>query len=322
MDFSVVENARIAYEKKSKKIMWRTFFVAAAIMFAIYFGPLLIDASRGSFSVKMLLVTLFFTVLGIVLFGFLAGLVASTLFTKKESAAYHKAYKAYFVAQVMARTFTDVFYNHAYGLSPAKLAATGIINTGDRYSSNDYTKGKYKNVGVEQADVHIQKEYRDSEGKTHYSTIFRGRFMFFEFPKKFSFKVMLIGRDRSNSYVAKIPRTGKKDCKFSEMETESNEFNRKFRIFAEDGFEMFYLLDPAMMTKLMEIYDAHKGRVILGFMGNELMIAINDGKDYFEPPTSSKPIDKTQELEKNVSQVRLITDFVDKLDLDRKIFQK
>ena len=322
MDFSFVENERASYAQKSKKIMWRTFFIVGVIIFIINFGPLLTGTRLGSLDLKTFLMVLASSIVGVAIFGFVAGLLASSFFTKKEAASYRKAYKAYFVAQVMARTFSDVFYNHSYGLSSTKLERTGIINTGDMYRSNDYTKGKYKNVGVEQADVHILKEYQDSDGHTHYKTIFRGRFMFFEFPKKFNFKVMLVGRDRSNYSVVRMPRSNKKGYKYQEMQTESNEFNNRFKIFAEDGFEMFYLLDPAMMTKLMEIYDANDGKVILGFMGNELMIAINDGKDYFEPPSSYKPIDEKVELEKNMAQVRLITEFVDKLDLDRKIFQK
>jgi hypothetical protein len=193
-----------------------------------------------------------------------------------------------------------------------------MVSTGDRYSSNDFTSGKYKDVAFSQADVHIETEYTDSDGDTHYTTIFRGRFMIFEFPKQFNFKLAVIGkRFRAYKKPGKNATTGQSAEKIS---TESNEFNQMFRIYGQDGFEAYYILDPSFMIKLMNIATAHKNKVLFAFYENRLVVGLDDGKDSFEPPSPLKQIDETKESTKISTDIKTITDFVDQLSLNRKLF--
>jgi hypothetical protein len=189
-----------------------------------------------------------------------------------------------------------------------------MINTGDVYSSNDLTIAEYKKVGLAQADVHIQNETTDSEGHTHYVTIFKGRFMIFEFPKQFNFKLELVGKKfRAYSVPKRDSGTGRKMVKIN---TESDEFNHTFKIFGQDGFEAFYLLDPAMIVKIQAIAEHYNGRILFGFLDNKMLVAIDDGKDSFEPPRwPSKPIDEKTEMKKVSDEIKVITDFVDVLSL-------
>jgi len=48
---------------------------------------------------------------------------------------------------------------------------------------------------------------------------------------------------------------------------------------------------------------------------------LKDGKDAFEPPSIFKPIDENAESKKVENDIRLITDFVDQLKLNRKAFK-
>ena len=185
-----------------------------------------------------------------------------------------------------------------------------MINTGDRYSSNDLVIGKYKDVGFTQADVHIEEEHTDSDGDTHYVTIFRGRYMIFEFPKKFDFR-MIVTPGRVYGVA-----NSKNDRKFKKIELESTEFNKKFNVYAEDGFEAFYILDPAFIASIEELGQIYNYRLILYFTDNKLIIGINNGNDSFEPPKPTLPLDEKAELEKTSKDIRLITNFVDELRLD------
>lgn len=231
---------------------------------------------------------------------------------------YHNAYKVYFVEQNLRRVFTNLRYHHERGLSESFLSATGMINTGDRYSSNDFVSGEYKEVTFSQADVEIENKYTDSKGNTNYVAIFRGRFMVFEFPKRFNFKLLLAGRRfRAYRKPGKDKVTGRKAEKIS---TESSEFNRAFRIFGQDGFEAYYILDPAFMVKLLDIATQHKKKVLFAFSENRLIIGLDDGKDSFEPPFAIKKLDEAKESVKVATDIKIITDFVDQLSLDRKLF--
>ena len=42
-----------------------------------------------------------------------------------------------------------------------------------------------------------------------------------------------------------------------------------------------------------------------------MLVALDDGKDAFEPPKFTKPIDEKQEMAKVREDIKVITDFVD-----------
>ena len=293
MTFSDVEIARKTYAEKFKKYL----LVSGAI--AVIIGLITGLTSRA--------VILYGVVFGVVVFSIGAGV---TLFvTRKEANMYRKAYKGYFIEQNLRKIFTDLVYSHQSGLDPNILRSTSMVNTGDVYSSNDLTMARYKDISFVQADAHIQTESTDSDGNTNYVTIFRGRFMIFEFPKKFNFKLELIGK-RFHAYriPGKDSATGRKMVK---IQTESTEFNQTFKIFGQDGFETFYILDPAMIVKIQAIAEHYKKKVLLGFIDNKMLVGIDDGKDSFEPPKFTKPINEKQEMQKVASDIKVITDFVD-----------
>ena len=300
MDFQGVETARKAYYNRLKT----SWIVLGVIIAAV--------AIPGIFLFS------FFS-LFIVFFILCFGLIIISFSTHSLATQYKKSYKAYFVEQNLRATFTNLSYSHNKGISKEFLRSTGMINTGDRFSSNDYTTGKYKNVIFSQADAHIEVEHTDSDGDTTYVTIFRGRFMVFEFPKKFNFKLELIGnRFRAYRVPGKNQQTGRKMVKIN---TESSEFNRSFKTLGEDGFEAFYILDPAFMVKLLNINEHYKGKIIFCFIDNRLIIGLNDNKDSFEPPKASKPINEAEENDKITTEIKIITDFVDQLSLSRNLFK-
>lgn len=309
MKFEDVENARVQYKDKLTKASLITMSILFVLALIVFFA-----ITGANFSIVTILPALFMSTI----FVFAITAIVVAIATRKEAAEYKKTYKAYFVEQNLAKTFTNLQYQHEAGLNKQVLATTQMINTGDRYSSNDLTMGKYKNVNFTQADVHIEEEYTDSDGDTHYTTIFRGRFMIFEFPKKFNFKLEVVSKFFGVGKVpGRNPQTGRK---FEKFEVESIDFNKKFKIYAEDGFETFYLLDPSFILKIEKVSAEYDKKMIFCFVDNKLYVGINEGKDSFEPPRPSKPIDEQLEIEKVSHDIKVITDFVDELSLDRKIF--
>ena len=310
MNFQDVENARKTYHQKTKKA-WQITCIILLVLAAAIFIPQLIMGLKISFHT-------IFPSFFVLFFILMIAIIIISFTSRKEAAAYRNAYKTYFIEQNLRKTFTNLQYDHSQGMDKNLLKATGMVNTGDRYSSNDLTIASYKDVKFVQADARIEEEHTDSDGDTYYVTIFRGRMMIFEFPKKFNFKLELIG---GGFGAARVPGPSENGRKMSRVNTESNEFNRTFRIFGEDGFEAFYILDPAFMVKIQNIADHYKHKLLLGFIDNKLLIALSNGKDSFEPPKASIPIDEKAELEKINSDIKVITDFVDQLSLDRKLFK-
>lgn len=303
MEFKDVEEARKAYYEKSKKYFMTEGLILLAALIVIIIIAKVTGIFEGMLEIFM-----------IIIFCIPICLVITAFATRKEANAYTKLYKGFFIEKTLGETFTNMVFHHELGIGKDELKATGMVDTGARYSSNDYTKAKYKDIGFTQADVHIEEEYTDSDGDKHYVTTFKGRIMFFEFPKKFDFRLGVIGKKVRSAI--KMYNGDKR--KVEKRETESVEFNRHFKIFAEDGFEMYYLLNPALMERMQAIADMHENRVAFGFIDNKLMIALDNGNDSFEAPSVRKKIDEKTETEKVRSEIKIITDFVDQLKIEKK----
>ena len=186
MKFEDVENARLNYINERKKVRRK----ATRITLSIYL-PLLLVVVIVNYSVlanlflsllSSSLQNLFFLLIPILMMLFFAILIPYVIIaivvsssTADDAVKYKKAYKGYFVGQQLEKTFSNLKYSHDVGLDRQILIDNGMINTGDRYLSNDLTTGKYKDVDFAQADVHIEEEYKD--GDTQYETVFKGRYL-------------------------------------------------------------------------------------------------------------------------------------------------
>ena len=196
MNFADVEGLRQTCLEKRNKVRRRAVIVTLIaycifIMIAIFlnrdFIAHLIN-SIDSASSREVVFVLIPIVIAIVISVMIPAIIIAAVVSfsvKDEHEKYKKAYKAYFVEEQLRKYFADIKYSHTSGLDREILRRTGMIYTGDRYSSNDLTVGRHKNVGFMQADVHIEREHTDEDGNKSYSTVFLGRYMVFEFPKKF-----------------------------------------------------------------------------------------------------------------------------------------
>ncbi len=321
MKFEDVEKARRGYNEKRSRLRTKTVLivVAAEIALVALFVAINIrtfqDVLQNFGSVRpMVVVPLLMAMIFLVLLPIIFVKIILAVTTRKELEQYKKAYKGYFVGRELAKNFTEIRYQHEAGLDKTVLSGTGLIDTGDRYFSNDLTTGKYKNVKFVQADVHIEEEYKDNEGDTHYRTIFKGRFMIFELPKKFESRMMLsfAGEpvDGINRKTGKVMRR---------IETESVEFNKTFLVHAEDGMEALYILTPDFMERVQELGRLHNNQVSVYFVDNKMIVGINDGDDVFEPPSPDRPLDEKAEATRIAGEINLVTNIVDNLKLSRKV---
>lgn len=240
----------------------------------------------------------------------------------KERAAlysqYKKAYKAYFVKYQLQAFFDDIEYDHDRGIDSFTLNRTGLIDTGDVYYSNDLVKGKYKGVSFTQSDVEIVKNSTDFYTEesdpvavnTRSEIAFKGRFLIFELPKRIIGRVAILPLRTKAFFIDPIIKTGLKP-----IETESVLFNRSFRIYADDGFDAFYILDPAFIETVEQFSDRYYQNTALYFVNNKILIAINDGDDSFEPPDPALRIDEKREQARVVEDMKLITNIIDSLNL-------
>jgi len=258
--------------------------------------------------------TVIVPILGVLFFVMVIAFIIMAIKQRK----YRSLYKDFYVRHSINQVFSDANYNPNKGISFDTIASTKMLNMGDRFESSDYVSGKYKNVPFELSDVHIQEVVVISNGKTTtttYTTIFKGRWMIFDFNKTF----------KSNIKVAAKNFFGGRSTIFSKLQRvkmESEEFNKKFYVFGDNEHDVFYILTPQLMEKIEELSDSIGGRVMLCFINSKLHVALNNGRDYFEPNSifSNKSDDDIVGQINN--EIRQITMFIDKLDIDTDIFKE
>lgn len=85
----------------------------------------------------------------------------------KDKQLLEKKFKNTFVLCELKNVFDDVEYYPNEGFSEKYVKSIGMINTYDRYYSNDLVSEKYKNIKFEQSDIRIEKKETDRDGEHH-----------------------------------------------------------------------------------------------------------------------------------------------------------
>ena len=250
------------------------------------------------------------------------GLLLSFWVTKKPRQRYRAAFKDAFVKRSLESVFTELRYEPEQGIPYDTIASTKMMNMGDCFHSEDYVHASYREVRFEQSEVHIQEEHHSTDSKghssTHYVTIFRGRWMIFDFNKEFRAKVQIVQKGFRTARRKRF--FGKKETLFQKVETESETFNQQFQVYAQNEHDAFYILTPAFMERVQNLAARNKGKLMFCFTGNRLHIAINDNKDSFEPGSVFKRPDEEKLTQKLRGEIAMITQFIDELSLDNDLF--
>lgn len=251
----------------------------------------------------------------------IVGIIVTLIISSKPTREFTLAFKKTFVLKALKTVFTDLMYEPEKGIDKSIIGNTKMMNMGDRYSSNDYISAKYKNINVIQADVHIEEEHetRDSDGNrtTHWVTIFMGRWMIFDFNKTFKANIQVAQKGFGNS---RISNWGNK-LKYKKVMMEDQMFNNQFRTYAQNEHDAFYVLTPALMDKIKNLTNTISGKILLCFIDNKLHVGIQNNKDSFEHGIFTK-INENKVIEDISKDIKLITKFVDDLDLDNDLFRR
>lgn len=262
---------------------------------------------------QFIVISIFF---GIVIF-IVSLVLLKLIINGKDTSLFKKEYKNIFVLNALNKYFDDVTYNLEKGFDEQEIKKYGMLNTSDRFTSNDYICGTYKTIKFEQSDIHIEEKYEekheDGHTTTTWVTIFRGRYMIFDFNKNFKSNIQVIS---SGFYAHTLPW----NKKFSKVKLEDIDFNKKFSVYSEIEHDAFYILTPHFMEKIKKIYNESKADIMLCFIDNRLHVVVNNYEDSFEYNVL-KPINEDEINNSIIKDIKLITDFVNDLNLDNDLFK-
>lgn len=258
---------------------------------------------------------------GAVFYALIIGAIISAVKVQKPKQEFTKAFKDTFVLKSLQSVFTDLVYEPEKGLDESVISSTQMMDMGDRYSSNDFISAKYKNINVVQADVHIEEEHEstDSDGHTTrtWVTIFRGKWMIFDFNKTFKANIQVSQKNFGNSRIKNWGQA----VKYKKVMMEDQAFNNQFKTFAQDEHDAFYILTPSLMEKIKKLAGSVNGKLLFCFIDNKLHIGLQNGKDSFEH-SIFKEIDEEKVTNEIAQDIKIITNFVDELSLDNDLFRR
>ena len=257
---------------------------------------------------------IFAILIGFALFFILSAITGHS----KRFDEYKTNFKSIFVEEPFRAVFHEVIYDKDQGFPKELIKETGMMMLGNRYFTNDYVMGHYKEVKFERADVKIQQH--TSTGKqSHTTTYFNGRWMIFEFNKNFHFDLQIISNGFYYSQKNQSIFTDSNERRHK-LELEDVNFNEQFSVFAQDDHEAYYILTPAFMEVIKDLSHSLDAPFMLGFAGNQLHVAINTKRDAMEPSilTGIDLHDIKQDVQREIDA---IINIIDGLDLDRDLYK-
>ena len=240
-----------------------------------------------------------------------SGVLVSLKYAEKEN-KYVGMYKENVVKNILDSIFTNVIYKPNEGIPREVIEETKTIEMG-KYSSDDYIEAIYNGVHFIQADVASWYDY--DEGRVTY---FRGRWMIFDFNKAFKANMQVI--PTKYKHAKKFKNFKLNDIAYKKVETEDVEFNKQFKVLAQNDYDVFYVLTPQMMERIKKLSNSINGDVILYFSNNLLHIGINNFKNAFEVGIDES-IDIEVEKHRILYDINLITSFIKELQLDMNLFK-
>ena len=242
-----------------------------------------------------------------IVFGFVFIGINSSLKNKLS-----KEFKQKFVINLVKEIYPNSTYNPNVGIAVERIMEPGLFKRPDRYFLEDYLASSYEGVGFEMCDFTFQERHvtYDSKGhaRTTYETYAKGRFMIFDFAREFNQVLKVV----ENAYLGLNTRGLEK------IETESIDFNKKFKTYTSDGVTAFYVLTPQIQLKLLELESKFKGSIFFAYMRGKLYVAITDGVSMLDINASKKlSLETLQILE---SQLILPASIINELGLSDSKF--
>lgn len=280
-------------ELNKKKKVWDGIKVLS--FFLIGLGFILVWGMSGSGEPPFLGIILLLVPGGILLF-------VATSKIKEIS----NEFKTTFVKKEIEKRIPHSTFHINSGISSSIVSESNLVLLQDRYSTEDLLEGKIENVDFRCADVHVQ-DVRGSGKNRRVVTTFKGRFYEFEFFKHFKSNVFLLQPGQYRPFT-----------NFQKVQLESIKFNSEFKIYTNNEHDVFYLLTPHLMEKLLILDGKYRDKIGFSFLNSKLYIAIDTRLDTFDV-TGMGEITQL-DIDKAIQEIENIIEFVEFLNLTSTLF--
>jgi hypothetical protein len=160
-----------------------------------------------------------------------------------------------------------------------------------------------------------------SDRKDKYTTIFKGIFFLADFNKHFQGHTVVLP-DTAERMLGKFgQRLQRMSSRGELVRLEDPEFEKEFCVYSDDQVEARYILSTSLMQRILEFRRKWNTKVSLSFRDSKVYIAIRMNRNLFETRLFKSIVDY-KFIEKNTYFLTLLTDIVEDLNLNTRIWTK
>ncbi|MCF6173059.1 MAG: DUF3137 domain-containing protein [Campylobacteraceae bacterium] len=254
----------------------------------------------------------------------IGNIAAGTLLYKFLTKDYTKEFKNRVIKPLIGAIDKNLKYAQNAHVPQFKFINSGIFTQiPDRVEGNDYISGAIDDINIELSDIHAQKEHTDSKGRKSWSTIFQGLFIISVFNKNFHGKTVILPDSAQNAFGELIGNwLQSHNINRNELiKMDNPEFEKEFVVYGSDQIEARYILNHTLMSRLLEFKKKTKHKLYVSFVSEKIFIAIDYGKDLFEPAIFRTLLDYKVAME-YVQTLHLAIGVVKELKLNEKLWSK
>lgn len=240
-------------------------FLAFVVYIFMFYAVL---SEKESMSVLFVVKIVFAAaVLAVATFGLLWFIVVHRTYEK-----FNANYKSKYVIQVLNNIpgFEQLEYQPDGGFTWDEIQNAGVVAKGEKqhFKSEDQLLGEYENVKFRISDVVTKKTVRRDD-KREVEEIFGGQVLCL-----FGFDDMKVSKGHIQIFEKEFLSNFSGWKAEHRIQTESEAFQNRFQIYAEDEHNAYYILTPQRIEKIMEFADAVEGQISLVFYDEKLFAAV------------------------------------------------
>lgn len=199
---------------------------------------------------------------------------------------------------------------HKFGLTPKHTTC----------ETEDYISGVHSNVKFHLMEATLKK-VKHRWRRSYIETVFKGFLIRLEMNKNFKGHTAVFNQG-SNDPTPRFFGLWKKrlgTVPQQEVELEDPEFNKRFKVYADDQVEARYLLTPSFMERLKTLGHNLKAQHLeCSFIDNEVLIKVSTNHNYFEPENIYNPPLFIEAINTIFSEIHVIYDIIEHLKLHEK----
>jgi len=254
----------------------------------------------------------------------ITGIVLLVLNIKKKN-EYRRRYKNEVVAEVVRAIDPEWSYAPDGCISQGEYYSSDLFRQHfDRYNGDDLISGKIEKTDFRCSELHTEyKEVtydKDGKRQERWVTIFKGLFFHADFNKEIRAQTYL-QPDTSERLLGKFGQKLQFSTKGKLVKLENPEFEKIFAVFSTDQNEARYILTPAIMEALVNIYKQYKRPMHLSFIGSRVYVAMSFNKDLFEPKIFKNGV-KYEDVEFMYNLFMVNATIIHELNLNTRIWTK